>query len=199
MQALTLAAQQALYLLEKGQLRAGHAHEIASHLRIEKHANPLLGIVCAYLYDLAGDLDSINRMCHFYVAHRQPIPFDIAMLAGGKLRRNSESPGLTTSFLKTKEDSALASNRALAHLDYLWNATPAGEGPVAGVAPLLRVGWPRIGTRGDLAWARRLFNAGEALASSPIATLVGRRGKIAALETLEELGFFEKRLYDWRP
>jgi hypothetical protein len=197
-QSLTLAAQQALFLLEKGRLRSGHAHEIASHLRIAKHANPLLGIVCAYLYDLAGDLDSINRMCHFYVAHSQPIPFDIAMLAGGKLRQNSESMGLATHFQKTEKDSALASNRAFAHLDYLWKATPSGEGPVAGVAPLLRVGWPRIGTRSDLAWARRLFNAGEALASSPIATLVGRVGKIAALETLEELGFFEKRLYDWR-
>ena len=39
---LTLAAQQALFLLEQGQLRAGHANEIASNLRIEKHANPLL-------------------------------------------------------------------------------------------------------------------------------------------------------------
>jgi hypothetical protein len=199
LQGLTLAAQQALFLLEKGQLRAGHAHEIASHLRIAKHANPLLGIVCAYLYDLIGDLDSINRMCHFYVAHAQPIPFDIAMLAGGELRRAADRPGLVTSFKNTKKDKALASNRALAHLDYLWRETPDGEGSVAGVAPLLRVGWPRIGTRSELNWARRLFNAGDALASSPISTLVGRRGKVAALETLEDLGLFEERLYDWRP
>ncbi len=195
---LTLAAQQALFLLEQGRLRAGHAHEIASQLRIAKHANPLLGVVCAYLYDLAGDVDSINRMCHFYVAHRQPVPFDIAMLAGGELRRASDRPGLVTTFQKTEADNALASDSTMADLKYLWEATPAGEGPVAGVAPLLRVGWPRIGTRRHLEWARGLFNAGDALASSPISTLVGRRGKVAALEVLEDLGFFEKRLYDWR-
>ncbi len=197
--ALTLAAQQALFLLEKGQLRARHAHEIASQLRVAKHADPLLGMVCAYLYDLAGDLDSINRMCHFYVKHKQRIPFDIAMLAGDKISRDSKSRGLVASFPKTEVDRAASSNPALANLPYLWESTPAGEGLIAGVAPLLRVGWTRIGARPDLKWARRLFNVADALAASPIATLVGRRGKIAALETLEEFGVFEKRLYDWRP
>ena len=120
------------------------------------------------------------------------------MLAGGELRRDSENPGLVTSFQQTGVDNALSANPGLAHLDYLWRATPAGKGHVAGIAPLLRVGWPRIGARSELSWARRLFNAGDTLAQSPISTLVGRRGKIAALDTLEDLGFFEKRLYDWR-
>ena len=52
--------------------------------------NPLLGVIAAWLYDAAGDRDSVRRLTMLYAEHRQPVPFDIALLAGVPGRRGRD-------------------------------------------------------------------------------------------------------------
>jgi hypothetical protein len=181
--AKTLTAWRALIALTRGKLMHADAALIADGLRDEKHINPMIGIVCAYLYDLIGDLDSLSRLCHFYVQHDQGIPFDIAILSGGQLRRSENSDGWELSYESAKEDSKRADfNKPR----YLWRSTPKGVGRVAGATPLVRAGWSRLGTHED-AVLREFAQMADTLTSSPIATLMGRDVRDHATELLRDL------------
>ena len=63
-----------------GRLRGDDALDVAALIRTDKHVDPVLGVVAAYLYDSVGDRDSIRRIAFFFTVN-QPIPFDVALLA----------------------------------------------------------------------------------------------------------------------
>lgn len=179
----THRAWRALTALVHGNLASADSSAFADYLRDEKHANPMIGVVCAYLYDLVGDTDSIARLCHFYVEHGQGIPFDIALLSGGRLTRSDEKPGWELQYGGAREDKR---RRDLGVPRYLWRATLRGTGTVAGAAPLVRPGWHRLASRKDPA-LRELSRLANSLTQAPIATLVGKDAILRCRVVLEDL------------
>ena len=86
----TLSAAEALKGLSAGTLNAEDTSVLADDMRNLKHADPMYGIVAAYLYSAIGDVANIRRMCHYYQRHTQDVPFDIAMLAQLELKRRPD-------------------------------------------------------------------------------------------------------------
>lgn len=179
----TITAWRALIALTQGRLVSADATSIADSLRDEKHINPMIGIICSYLYDLVGDLDSVSRLCHFYVQHAQGIPFDIALLSGGQIRRSMEYDGWELSYAAAAEDKKRASANGPS---YLWRSTPEGVGRVAGAAPLVRAGWSRLATQ-EHSILREFAGLANSLTKSPIATLTGRGAIDDATRLLRQL------------
>jgi hypothetical protein len=66
--------------LTLGTLDSTKIERVAATIRAGKHANPVLGAIAAYLYRQLSGFDNLRRMAYYYVAHGQPIPFDIALL-----------------------------------------------------------------------------------------------------------------------
>ena len=182
--AKTITAWNALTSLTNGKLVTADAIPIADGLRDEKHLNPMIGIVCAYLYDLVGDLDSLSRLCHFYVQHDQGIPFDIALLSGAEFHRAENHAGWDVSYAAAKEDARRATSQGPS---YLWRSTPKGIGRVAGTTPLVRAGWSRLATHEDAA-LRQFGDLADTLTNSPIATLMGGGARDRATVLLRQLG-----------
>ncbi|HWA27435.1 MAG TPA: hypothetical protein VG734_17400 [Lacunisphaera sp.] len=131
------SAEKALSQLEKGRLRATDAADLAITLRQQKHTDPVLGVVGAYLYDAIGDVDNIRRMAYYYVANEQPIPYDIALLGQlvGKRQDNllhAIVPAIKARKPRTEQEK---------YFGWTHNATPQVEGIVGGCWPWLRQGW----------------------------------------------------------
>ncbi|MFF5076239.1 hypothetical protein ACFY36_04260 [Actinoplanes sp. NPDC000266] len=132
------ATEAAIGELERGGLRAGDALDLAAELRLGKHMDPVRGVLGAYLYDSVADVESIRRMAYGYIAHDQPIPYDIALLADlpaapddrGLLRVTV--PAVAARSARTERESSLPWTHA---------ATPEAAGVVAGHWPMLRQGW----------------------------------------------------------
>jgi hypothetical protein len=129
--------EEALALLESGPLRADLATDLALQLRKWKHADPVLGVISAYLYDAIGDLDSIRRMASFYIENGQEIPYDIALLGG--LNGVKTELGFKVQVPEVKERSP----RTEAERNKYWTYchTPPRSGFVAGLWPWMRQGW----------------------------------------------------------
>lgn len=184
----TITAWRALIALTRGKLMSSDAALIADGLRDEKHINPMIGVVCSYLYDLVGDLDSISRLCYFYVQHNQGIPFDIALLSGGQLRRSDEHDGWELSYSAAPEDAMRASANGAG---YLWRSTPEGVGRVAGAAPLVRSGWSRLATQKDPI-LQEFARLADSLTRSPIATITGTDAIEQGIKLLHQLKLLER-------
>ncbi|WP_129577493.1 MULTISPECIES: hypothetical protein [Sorangium] len=132
------AAVEALGRMERGGLRSSDVLDEAVDLRQEKHVDPVLGAVSAYLYDAIGDLDNIRRMAWAYHENHQAIPYDVALLAqlearvgrGGLLR--VDIPAVPAREPRTEKEAR-----------FFWThrATPPARAVVAGFWPLLRQGW----------------------------------------------------------
>jgi hypothetical protein len=123
--------------MQVGTLQPSVVDEVAADLRFGKHGNPVLGALCAYLYDYVGDLDSIRRMASFYWSAHQPVPYDIALLGelaviknGRRYAGNVEEVGERPSF-----------DRQSRLPDFVTDATPAREGAIGGLCPWFRQGW----------------------------------------------------------
>ena len=86
-----LSAAEALKGLSARTLNAEDTAILAEDMRYAKHADPMYGVVAAYLYNAIGDVSNIRRMCYYYKYHDQDVPFDIAMLAGLELKRRPDS------------------------------------------------------------------------------------------------------------
>jgi hypothetical protein len=182
----TLKAWEVLERLLDGTLGSVALRNVADDLRFAKHADPIIGIVCAYLYDMVGDSDSISRLCHFYVAHDQPIPFDIALLGNGRLDREDGVDGWILRYEGASRDSARERSGVP---DYLWRPTPGGVGKVGGMVPLIRSGWSRLAASTH-SILRGFGDLESALSEAPFATIVGNEGRRIALQLLKELEFF---------
>jgi hypothetical protein len=132
------ATEYAIGELERGAMRANEATDLAVLLRHGKHADPVLGVISAYLYDSIGDVESIRRTAFYYIQHRQAIPYDIALLAQleGE-RRNDGLLWVTVPAVPSREPRTEQERR----VGWTHSATPKATGVVAGFWPWLRQGW----------------------------------------------------------
>ncbi|MFL5296328.1 MAG: hypothetical protein ACJ798_08100 [Phenylobacterium sp.] len=129
--------EEALDALESGALRGEAATDLAVKLREWKHADPVLGVISAYLYDAIGDVDSIRRMASFYARYGEAIPYDLALLGGLSGTRTGQAftvqvPEVMAREPRTQEES----KKSWTHC-----AMPACVGVVGGLWPWMRQGW----------------------------------------------------------
>lgn len=125
--------------LRRGGFSAADASSVAARVGGLKHANPILGSIAAYLYDSAGDRDSIRRIAWLYPRFHQAIPFDVALLAGLRGERTSNGrihvdlPALPARDPRTDEERNYAEHFS-ARSEYKCV-------PVAGGFPWFQQGW----------------------------------------------------------
>ena len=160
---------EALKGLNNGILTADDIGRLAHALRDGKHADPMLGVVAAYLYAQIGDIDSIRRMAFFYRAHHQAVPFDIALLSKLPLHRSRH--GFLIEVPAVSETPARF--RAPEAPGFTWQATEATSVDVAGLTPFLPAGWQLL-SRSEHAVHRRCAELMSHLSNSTIATVDGQ-------------------------
>lgn len=145
-QGTVLPSVDALMRMERGGLRWIDSIDLAVKLRQGKHADPMLGVISAYLYDSIGDVDSTRRMASAYVYHSQPIPYDIALLAQlqGTMKNGVywvDVPAVGARPPRTDQEKKYS---------WAYEATPARQGPVGGVWPWMSQGWLFLDDPSDL-------------------------------------------------
>lgn len=124
-----------------GRLGADSIDRIAGRLRHGKHADPMLGAICAYLYRAVADYDSIRRMAFFYVMHGQPVPFDIALLGAMRVTRAGDGAlRLHVPAVKARDHTPHAPPLPR----YVTQETPAVTALVGGRCPWLGLGWDYV-------------------------------------------------------
>lgn len=123
-----------------GQIAPGHVSEIAASLRYGKHRDPVLGVICAYLYRAIADFDNIRRMAYHYVNNAQPVPFDIVLL--GQMKVVRADGGFTVHVPAVKQGDQ---HTAKGLPTYAFQPTPDIEGVVGGWCPWLGIGWDYVG------------------------------------------------------
>jgi hypothetical protein len=135
---VTRATEDAIGRLERGAILAEEATDLAVELRHGKHADPVRGVISAYLYDSIGDVESIRRMAYYYIQHGQAIPYDIALLAQLKGERRNDTllwatvPAVPSRQPRTEQESRVG---------WTYSATREATGVVGGFWPWLRQGW----------------------------------------------------------
>jgi hypothetical protein len=139
-------AEKAIAKMESGALRAADATNLAVKLRLEKHNDPVLGVISAYLYDSIGDIDSIRRMAFYYTLYGQPIPYDIALLA--QLRGKRRNNVIRTKVPAVRERKARTEGEQ--KYDWTRSATNAQDGEVGGSWPWMKQGWAFLDDEPDL-------------------------------------------------
>lgn len=139
-----LRAVDILDRLQSGRLRPTEVDRVAAVLRRSKHRNPVLGAICAYLYDYAGDIDNIRRMAYFYADGGQSIPYDIALM--GELLTHNGSFMATVDVPRVERR---ARNQGGRLPGFVTDETPPAAGPVGGRCPWLRQGWDFVETPTD--------------------------------------------------
>jgi len=136
-------------------------------MRNMKHADPMYGIVAAYLYNGIGDVANIRRMCSYYADHGQDVPFDIALLAHLELQQRPDG-GFHVRVPEVPESP----DRDRDAPRFTWEKTPAVEIAVAGVTPLLRAGWQHLQSSQHPVH-RKCWELTPHLTESPISTFQG--------------------------
>ena len=180
----SIPTEEALKALEGGTLRADAAADYATQLREGKHADPILGVISAYLYDAVGDVDNIRRMASFYVLANQAIPYDIALLGGLAVSTHS-AYGFQVQIPAVKARPP----RTEAERTHDWThcAVDASYGTVAGMWPWMRQGWTYLDHPSDVGSAliipglvdlrsslmRSRFTTFESVAGRAAASLIG--------------------------
>lgn len=160
------SAVEALKGLTLGILRSEDIPRLATRLRWDKHLNPMLGIVAAYLYNEVGDIAGIRRMASYYKAHYQDLPFDIALLARAKLEARD---GYFHAHIPGVEEAPARDDGAP---NFTWEKTLPTDQRVAGVTPMLRAGWQLLG-KGNHDLHRECAELTGTLTNSAISTFSG--------------------------
>jgi hypothetical protein len=125
-----------------GRIRAERVDELAGRLRYDKHNDPVLGAICAYLYRATADFDSIRRMAYFYALYGQPVPFDIALLGAMKVTREAKGAlRLRVPAVEARKSRDRGPNLP----KFVTQATPAQQGWIGGRCPWLGLGWDYVG------------------------------------------------------
>ncbi len=170
-------SEAAIAAIEQEDLGPDRAADLAIALRKGKHSDPMLGIISAYLYHAVGDIDSIRRMAWFYHGARQPVPYDIALLARIACTRDphgaliADVPAIAQAVPRTESEAQFS--------DYLC-ATTRVELPVAGRFPLMRAGWFLLGGRDEALVPSEFSNIAGDLASATFTTLSREAGAALA-------------------
>jgi hypothetical protein len=178
-----LSAAEALKGLSAGTLNAEDTAVLAEDMRYAKHADPMYGIVAAYLYNAIGDVSNMKRMCYYYKGHDQDVPFDIAMLARLELKRRPDG-GFYVNVPKVA--AVPKSERRRGAPNFVWEKTPAATVGVAGVTPLLRAGWQHI-QASPHAVHKKCWELTPHLTESPISTFRGFDAGAGLIKALKEL------------
>lgn len=179
-----LSAAEALKGLSAGTLNADDMAVLAADMRYAKHADPMYGIVAAYLYNAIGDVSNIQRMCYYYKWHDQDVPFDIAMLAQLELKDRPDGGGFYVDVPKVA--AAPKSERRRDAPNFVWEKTPATTVGVAGVTPLLRAGWQHI-QASPHSVHKRCWELTPYLTESPISTFRGKDAGEGLFDALKGL------------
>lgn len=158
------------------------APEVLEALRGHKHADPMLGVIAAYLHDAMGDIDNVRRTAYYFAMRGQPIPFDIALLGRLEARRDGPGGPIRVAIPPVPADSGARRGAA-----YLCSETPAGEGVLAGAFPFMRQGWGLLEPDGssDL-YPPGLSDLTQHLRSSPFTTLDSSAGSWLAGRLFEQ-------------
>jgi hypothetical protein len=130
-------AETALAAMENGTLRTDARVDFAADLRRQKHRDPMLGVISAYLYDSIGDLGNIRRMANYYIEARQPIPYDIALLAQAPAEMRASGLWVKIPAVPAQKPRTNAEKK----LVWTYEELPASEGEVGGFWPWMRQGW----------------------------------------------------------
>jgi hypothetical protein len=138
------SVEMALASMEDGNLKANALSDLAVGLRQEKHYDPVLGVISAYLYDSIGDIANIRRMAYYYTLHRQPIPYDIALLA--QLQGDWQDDRLWVEVPEVSEQKPESAKEP----SWTHERTPAARGEVGGLWPWMRQGWTFLDDPVDL-------------------------------------------------
>ena len=165
-------AEKAVADLRAGIGNSGAAYDYALELRWEKHQDPILGVLAAYLYDSQGDVESIRQIAYFYAHMHQPIPFDVAMLARIKTDRRD---GLVVAQIPAVKERP---PRTESEAENNWSHYPTSaiEGVVAGAFPWLRQGWSLVDDRDQPLMLKGLEAFREHLTPAPFTTLTAAGG-----------------------
>ncbi|WP_439486496.1 hypothetical protein [Blastomonas fulva] len=123
-----------------GRIAQDDIGRLAADLRDTKHRDPVLGVICAYLYRAIADFDNIRRMAYFYVANDQPVPFDIVLL--GEMAVTADDEGMFTVHVPEVDQGKTGNARGLP--TYAFEQTPRVEGRVGGRCPWLGFGWDYV-------------------------------------------------------
>lgn len=134
---IAAGAEDAIYNMELGGLRVAAIANLAVQLRMEKHIDPVMGAISAYLYDSIGDIGNVRRMAYYYAEHGQPIPYDIALIA--ELRPAVRDGEIWVDVPEVKKRKPRPGDEE--QHEWTHEATRAARGPVAGLWPWLRQGW----------------------------------------------------------
>ncbi|MFG0675670.1 hypothetical protein [Delftia sp. WSY_7] len=171
-----LSSVEALKGLTRGFLKSADAAKILESMRGKKHFDPMLGIVSAYLYKAAGDINNIRRMAFYYHYHEQPIPFDIALLSGIPLSKKDTGFFVDLPPVEAENPPYADSPR------FTFEATrEVASAPVAGLTPLLRAGWSYM-QNSPHQFHKTCWEFIENLAPSPISTFAGKKA-VAAISS----------------
>jgi len=165
--------------LTNGALSSDDSFLVAMLARYNKHIDPSLGIVAAYLYDSIGDVDNIRRMCWYYNDMKQDIPFDIAMLAK-----------VNWSFAEGAFKVSVPATRAVRPRvelpDHVTRGTEEFTAKVAGATPLVGSGWLRMKGTGQRQ-LDALVELSSELSDSPVATIKGVEAGYRLIEIFESM------------
>lgn len=123
-----------------GKISQDDIDRLAADLRNTKHCDPVLGVICAYLYRAIADFDNIRRMAYYFVASGQPVPFDIVLL--GEMAVTADEDGMLTVHVPEVDQRESGAARGLP--TYAFEETPQVEGRVGGRCPWLGLGWDYV-------------------------------------------------------
>jgi hypothetical protein len=172
--------EKVLAALERGAIGPEQVVKLATKARFDKHIDPMLGVIAAYLYDSIGDIGNIRRMAFYYARYGQPIPFDVALLA--QVRGRQTHTGINASVPRVPAREP----RTELEREYAWTyeETTQIEGLVGGGWPWLRQGWAFLAepTDAELTLIRRgLPKFAASLANSRFPTFPAGAGRALAV------------------
>ncbi|BAM92701.1 hypothetical protein S58_67340 [Bradyrhizobium oligotrophicum S58] len=170
------AAESIISRLRAGALTGEEALSVATRVRGDKHIDPMLGAVAAYLYDAAGDRDSIRRLAWFYARRGEPIPFDVALLADLKGERRDGRLHVSVPAVDARQPRT---SDELQHPDFFRATTGISDAVVAGGFPWLRQGWALLDTV-RLPVCPALFALADSILPLPFTTLAPDAGRALA-------------------
>lgn len=171
------ASARLLAQVQSGTLQPAAVDGIAAQLREYKHADPTLGAICAYLYDFAGDGESVRRMAAWYLRNGQPVPFDIALMGELWVDQPGGQPVVQVLDVERRADHGAAGVP-----NFVTSAMSGGQAPLGGLCPWLRQGWDFIGnpTEAELPLVRMVPDVRAHLLPGPFTHLDRAGGELLA-------------------